>query len=88
VRRTASILRILRMSRILTRIQKLRALSSALLRAFGGVVWIFVLVLITTYAFSIIGVMTFKIGANEEVSCARRLLCPWKPSPLLRGRAD
>eukprot|EP01049_Picozoa_sp_SAG25_P012325 SAG25_NODE_1648_length_2617_cov_2.503574_2_plen_85_part_00 len=46
------------------------------------------LVLITTYAFSIIGVMTFKIGANEEVSCARRLLCPWKPSPLLRGRAD
>ena len=67
LRHVASILRILRIARIITRVKKLRSLSAALLNAFSGVVWIFVLVFVGTYAFAIIGVMSFKIDPASEV---------------------
>ena len=44
----ASILRILRVSRILARVEKLRSLANALLRAFTGVLWILARIVNTT----------------------------------------
>ncbi len=66
LRHIASILRILRIARIVTRVKKLRSLTSSLLKAFSGVLWIFVLVFVGTYAFAIIGVMTFKIDPSIQ----------------------
>merc|ERR1719181_855876 len=54
LRHIASILRILRIARIVTRVKKLRSLTSSLIKAFSGVLWIFVLVFVGTYAFAIV----------------------------------
>ena len=64
----ASILRILRVSRILTRVKKLRSLASALFRAFSGVLWILVLVVVTTYCFAILGMMRAPVAAALSLS--------------------
>lgn len=56
-----SIMRIIRVTRIVTRIDKLRALVMALAGAFTGVLWILVLVVVGSYAYAIVGVMVFKI---------------------------
>ena len=67
LRHIASILRILRIARIVTRVKKLRSLTSSLIKAFSGVLWIFVLVFVGTYAFAIVGVMSFKIDPTNPV---------------------
>ena len=61
-------MRIVRITRIVTRIEKLRNLCSALAGAFSGVLWILVLVLVTTYAYAIIGVMIFNPSGVEDPS--------------------
>ena len=66
LRHISSILRVLRIARIVTRVKKLRKLTSSLLKAFSGVLWIFVLVFVGTYAFAIVGVMTFKIDPASQ----------------------
>ena len=58
--KTVSIMRIIRITRIVTRIEKLRNLCYALAGAFSGVLWILVLVLVTTYGYAIVGVMLFN----------------------------
>ena len=75
-----SVMRILRVSRIVTRIGKLKALTGALAEAFSGVIWIFILMLVVTYGFAIIALMVFVPKESDVEACLAGLACSLKES--------
>ena len=75
-----SIMRILRVSRIVTRIEKLKALTGSLAEAFSGVIWIFILMLVVTYGFAIVALMVFVPKESDVEACLAGLACSLKES--------